>query len=82
MGSVGATPSWPTKGIMEQDNVRYLQRLADGTFIDWGRHVTVNGKRGTGGAVWYHGEAAKVMALVLKYTENKTNDSTSSETTR
>jgi len=48
-----------------------LQRFPDGTFIDWGRNATVNGKRGTGGAVHYSGEAAKVMELVLKYTEKK-----------
>lgn len=50
---------------------RYLMRQPNGEFIDWGRHATVNGVRGVGAAVYYRGEAAKVMALVLKYTERK-----------
>lgn len=44
-----------------------LQRMPDGSLIDWGRHVTVNGKRGHGGARVYMGEAAEVMKLVIKH---------------
>jgi hypothetical protein len=44
-----------------------LQRQPDGNFIDWGRHATVNGVRGHGGARYYTGEAARVLALVLKH---------------
>lgn len=44
----------------------FLQRQPDGSFIDWGRSVTVKGDRGEGPARWYIGEAAKVMALVLE----------------
>ncbi len=50
----------------------YLHRQSDGTFIDWGRHTVINGKRcGYGGVVLYRGEAAKVMALVVKYMGEK-----------
>ncbi len=49
-----------------------LQRLPDGSFIDWGRNGTVNGVRGEGEAVVYSGEAAKVMELGLKYTKETT----------
>ena len=45
----------------------FLQRWPDGTFVDWGRHATVRGVRGQGPARWYKGEAAEVMALVLKH---------------
>lgn len=54
----------PTRTIM-------LQRQPDGTFVDWGRNVTVNGQRGEGMARWYCGEAARVMALVVKHSEKK-----------
>jgi hypothetical protein len=47
--------------------VNLLQRLPDGTFLDWGRNATVNGVRGEGGAVWYRGEAAEVMRVLLKH---------------
>lgn len=47
----------------------FLQRQSDGSFIDWGRSVSVGGVRGEGGAVWYQGEDAKVMALVIKHSE-------------
>lgn len=43
----------------------WLQRQPDGSFVDWGRH----GPGGTGPARWYRGEAAEVLALVLRYTE-------------
>lgn len=46
----------------------FLQRWPDGSFVDWGRHATVGGVRGEGGARLFVGEAAKVMALVLKHT--------------
>jgi hypothetical protein len=46
-----------------------LQRQPDGSFIDWGRHATVDGARGGGGARWYVGEAAEVLRLVLLYSE-------------
>ena len=47
--------------------VNLLQRLPDGTFMDWGRNATVNGIRGEGGAVCYRGEAAEVMRVLLKH---------------
>lgn len=47
----------------------FLQVLPDGTLMDWGRYATVNGRRGTGGAVRYCGEAAEVMKLVLLHTD-------------
>ena len=43
----------------------FLQRQEDGSFIDWGRH----GPGGEGMALWYRGEAAEVMALVLRYSD-------------
>ena len=46
----------------------FLQRRPDGSFVDWGRHATVGGVRGEGGARLFAGEAAEVMALVLKHT--------------
>ncbi len=49
----------------------FLQRQPDGTFIDWGRSVTVKGERGEGPARWYSGEAARVMALVLKHEKKR-----------
>ena len=47
----------------------FLQRQPDGTLIDWGRHATVSGVRGEGPARWFTGEAAEVMALVLRHTK-------------
>jgi len=47
----------------------FLQRQPDGSLVDWGRHATVRGVRGEGPARWFRGEAAKVMALVLKHSE-------------
>ena len=47
----------------------WLQRYPDGTFIDWGRH----GPGKVGPAVWYRGEAAEVMALVLRYSQPASN---------
>jgi hypothetical protein len=45
-----------------------LQRFPDGTFIDWGRHtLTPEGERSSGPARAYVGEAAEVMALVIKH---------------
>ncbi len=44
-----------------------LHRQPDGTFVDWGRHAHTGGVRGEGGARWYQGEAARVMALVLEH---------------
>lgn len=44
-----------------------LQRLADGSFIERGRNASINGVRGDGGARHYSGEAARVLALVLKH---------------
>jgi len=49
----------------------FLQLLPNGDVCDWGRHATVNGERGYGGARYYSGEAAKVMRLVLKYWRGK-----------
>jgi hypothetical protein len=46
----------------------FLQRQPSGSFVDWGRHASVNSVRGEGPALWYTGEAAEVLALVLKYT--------------
>lgn len=47
----------------------FLQRQSDGSFVDWGRHATVLGVRGQGPALWFRGEAAEVLALVLKHSE-------------
>ena len=47
----------------------FLQRQPDGTLVDWGRHATVGGIRGEGPARWFTGEAARVMALVLRHTK-------------
>lgn len=49
-----------------------LERFPDGTLINWGRNwhgSTVNGRpiAGEGGAVFYTGEAAEVMNLLLKH---------------
>lgn len=44
-----------------------LHRQSDGSFINWGRNATINGHRGEGGALWYRGEDAKIMQLVIKY---------------
>lgn len=55
---------------MSMKKVNLLQRQGDG-FIDWGRNSTVNGVRGEGRAQLYHGEAAEVMKLVLKYMEKR-----------
>jgi len=44
-----------------------LLQVSGRDFIDWGRHATVNGRRGEGAAVVYRGEAADVMRLVLLY---------------
>ncbi|MGG5810983.1 hypothetical protein [Falsiroseomonas sp. CW058] len=43
----------------------WLQRQPDGSFVDWGRH----GPGRVGPALWYRGEAAKILALVLRHTE-------------
>lgn len=48
-----------------------LQRQPDGSFVDWGRSVTVRGVRGEGPARWYRGEAAEVLSLVLKHSEGQ-----------
>lgn len=45
----------------------FLIELPDGSLIEYGRHAVVNGKRGTGPARHYSGEAAEVMKLVLRY---------------
>lgn len=49
----------------------FLQRQPDGSLVDWGRHASVGGVRGQGPARWFRGEAAEVMALVLKHTANR-----------
>lgn len=48
-----------------------LQRMDDGSYIDWGRNWRLFGKQGEGSAKYYSGEAAKVIDMVLKYTEDK-----------
>lgn len=53
--------------------INLLQRQPDGSFVDWGRNATVAGVRGEGGAVWYRGEAAEVMHLVLKHWKGADN---------
>ena len=47
--------------------INQLQRQPGGGLIDWGRHATVKGKRGEGGALYYTGEAAEVMQILLKH---------------
>ena len=47
--------------------INMLQRQPCGGLIDWGREATVKGQRGEGGAVYYTGEDANIMQLVLKY---------------
>lgn len=49
-----------------------LQRFNDGTFINWGRHwrgLNINGRPvyGEGAAVFYTGEAAEVISLIIKH---------------
>lgn len=56
---------------MTPDKQTFLRIDPDGSVIDWGRHATVNGVRGNGGARIYRGEAAEVMKLVLKYMGQK-----------
>jgi hypothetical protein len=51
----------------------FLQQQANGDVINWGRHATVNGQRGEGGASWYRGEAARIMRLVLKHSKEIKN---------
>jgi len=48
-----------------------LQRFPDGSLIDWGRNWRNYGMEGYGSAKYYSGEAAKVLELVLKYSEGK-----------
>lgn len=52
-------------------NLIEIVRYPDGTLTNFSRHHTINGKRGYGGLVIYVGEAAEVMKLVLKYSDNK-----------
>ena len=52
--------------------VYLLHKQGDGSFVDWGRHTgTINGHKGEGPAVWYRGEAAEVIELLLKYQKRK-----------
>jgi hypothetical protein len=44
-----------------------LETLPGGDLIDWGRHWRLFGKRGEGPALYYTGEAAEVLRLVLKH---------------
>ena len=48
-----------------------LERLPDGSFMYWGRHWRNYGIEGAGPAYHYSGEAAEVLELVLKYSENE-----------
>ncbi len=45
----------------------FLQIQPNGDVINWGRNVTVNGERGSGGAYYFAGEDAKILRLILKY---------------
>ncbi len=45
----------------------FVQRMADGSFVTWGRHATVQGIRGEGPAGLYRGEDAKILELVLRH---------------
>jgi hypothetical protein len=45
-----------------------LERLPNGDFVNWGRH----GPNGAGGAVYYRGEAARVLELVIKHSSTGT----------
>lgn len=48
-------------------DIYLLQRQPDGCLIDWGRHATVAGVRGQGGARHYSGEHAEILLLLCKY---------------
>ena len=50
-----------------------LERLPDGSFINWGRHWRTYGIEGAGPAYHYSGEAAEVLKLVLKYSGHERN---------
>lgn len=47
-----------------------LQRNGN-ALIDWGRHATVNGRRGEGPARVYFGEDAEILKLVIKHSRPK-----------
>lgn len=51
------------KKIGKHRKIIQLERLPNGDFINWGRH----GPNHEGPALYYSGEAAKVLALVIKH---------------
>ena len=51
----------PTAAVQQPTRMIWLQRQPDGSYVDWGRH----GPGREGPALWYRGEAAAILALVL-----------------
>ncbi len=46
-------------------------RMKNGDYPDLGRHGSVNGIRGEGPALYYSGEEARILDLVLAHTRTE-----------